>query len=221
MNNSSLNILIADDDPVILSTLSSLLNQQKGLHVAACATNGAEALAALSHHSIDVALLDVDMPVFDGLKTAEAMKNLHPNMTIIILTAFEHEDSLKKALELNVAGFLTKDIPSARLAELIKQAHSGQPVMSPRPVQLLSQTYINTQESREEYGEFIERVENFPPYLRAVFDLLIEAKPNKTIAKILGLQESTVRNYASEIMGTLRQSSRSELAITAIKAGFK
>lgn len=189
--------------------------------MAACVANGAEALAALASQHIDVALLDVDMPIFDGLKTAEAIKNLYPSMTVIVLTAFEHEDSLKKALELHIDGFLTKDIPSAQLAELIKQAHSGLPVMSTRPVQLLTQTYITTQENSQEYKDFIERVQSFPPYLRAVFDLLIEAKSNKAIAKTLALQESTVRNYVSEIMGTLRQSSRSELAITAIKAGFR
>ncbi len=221
MNSSTLEILIADDDPVILTSLSLLLNQNEGLHVAACVANGAEALAALASQHIDVALLDVDMPIFDGLKTAEAIKNLYPSMTVIVLTAFEHEDSLKKALELHIDGFLTKDIPSAQLAELIKQAHSGLPVMSTRPVQLLTQTYITTQENSQEYKDFIERVQSFPPYLRAVFDLLIEAKSNKAIAKTLALQESTVRNYVSEIMGTLRQSSRSELAITAIKAGFR
>lgn len=79
---------------------------------------------------------------------------------------------------------------------------------------LLKKTAKNTQTLANGYNFF-------PPYLRAVVDLLIEATSNKAIATTLALQERTVRSYVSEIIGALRQSSRSELAITAIKAGFR
>lgn len=218
---SDIRILLADDDQIIREGLANLLNHQEGLSVVAVAKNGAEALAQVeSAGPIDVALIDVDMPVLDGIKAAEIMGKKYPEVAVVILTAFEHEDSLAKSLATNVRGFLTKDIPSEQLAQLIKQAHAGFPVMGPRPSQILAESYLNTQVDESEYQEFRERVEKLPDYLKPVFQLLIKAKANKTIARELHLTEATVRSYISEIFTATGFTNRGELAITAVKAGY-
>lgn len=190
------------------------------LFVSESAENGSMALRELSRRAVDVALLDVDMPVLDGLAAAKEMARLYPSVAVVMLTVFEHEESLAKSLALNVRGFLTKDIPSAQLAQLIKQAHAGYSVFGPRPTSILADSYLNSGKNDPKYDAFRERVERLPGYLRTTFDLLIQALPNKTIAKRLGLSEATVRSYISEIFTTLEYTNRGELTITAIKAGY-
>lgn len=190
------------------------------LFVSEPAANGSMALRELSRRAVDVALLDVDMPVLDGLAAAKEMARLYPSVAVVMLTVFEHEESLAKSLALNVRGFLTKDIPSAQLAQLIKQAHAGYSVFGPRLTSILADSYLNSGKNDPKYDAFRERVERLPGYLRTTFDLLIQALPNKTIAKKLGLSEATVRSYISEIFTTLEYTNRGELTITAIKAGY-
>lgn len=213
-------ILIADDDRIIREGLAELLDHQEGISVVAVAKNGDEALAVLANKPIDVALIDVDMPVLDGIKAAGIIGETYPQVAVVMLTAFEHEESLAQSLAQNVRGFLTKDIPPDQLAELIKQAHSGMSVMSPRPSRILAETYVNAHVDDAKYAEFRAKVEELPDYLRPVFDQVITGRPNKLIAKELHLTEPTVRSYISDIFAATGFTNRSELAITAIKAGY-
>ena len=218
--NDTLRILIADDDDIIREGLSTLLNHQDGISVCASVTNGSEALIAIASTPIDVALLDVNMPILDGIALARILAEKYPEVTVVMLTAFEHEDALAHSLAAHVRGFLTKDIPADQLAVLIKQAHAGMTVMSPKPTYLVTDAYIKNQVHHEEYREFIDIIEGLPHYLRAVFDLVIQAKPNKTIARELHLSETTVRAYISALFSATGFTNRGELTITAIKAGY-
>ena len=157
----------------------------------------------------------------DGIDVVAVAENGSMALVVVVmLTVFEHEESLARSLALNVRGFLTKDIPSAQLAQLIRQAHAGYSVFGPRPTGILADSYLNSGKNDPKYDAFRERVERLPGYLRTTFDLLIQALPNKTIAKRLGLSEATVRSYISEIFTTLGYTNRGELTITAIKAGY-
>lgn len=218
--SESIRVLLADDDAIIREGLVNLLDRQEGINVVAVAENGGKALHELSKQAVDVALLDVDMPVLDGLETAKAMARLYPSVAVVMLTVFEHEESFAKSLALNVRGFLTKDIPSAQLAQLIRQAHEGYSVFGPRPARILADSYLSSGRNDPKYDGFRERVEQLPNHLRATFGLLIQALPNKTIAKKLGLSETTVRSYISEIFTELGYTNRGELTIDAIKAGY-
>ena len=216
----TIRVLLADDDAIVREGLAGLLNQQTGISVVAVAEDGGKALRELSKQAVDVALLDMDMPVLDGLATAKEMARLYPSVAVVMLTVFEHEESLARSLALNVRGFLTKDIPSAQLAQLIRQAHEGYLVFGPRPTRILADNYLSSGKNDPGYDGFRERVEQLPNHLRATFDLLIQALPNKTIARRLGLSEATVRSYISEIFAALGYTNRGGLTITAIKAGY-
>ena len=219
--NATIRVLLADDDIIVREGLVGLLDRQDGIDVVAVAENGSEALRECSRQVVDVALLDVDMPVLDGLAAAKEMARLYPSVAVVMLTVFEHEESLAKSLALNVRGFLTKDIPPpAQLAQLIKQAYAGYTVFGPRPTSILADSYLNSGKNDPGYDAFRERVERLPNHLRTTFDLLIQALPNKIIAKRLGLSEATVRSYISEIFTALGYTNRGELTITAIKAGY-
>ena len=103
---------------------------------------------------------------------------------------------------------------------MIKQAYAGYTVFGPRPTSILADSYLNSGKNDPGYDAFRERVERLPNHLRTTFDLLIQALPNKIIAKRLGLSEATVRSYISEIFTALGYTNRGELTITAIKAGY-
>lgn len=219
--NNEIHILLADDDQIIRDGLTNLLNAQEGLQVVATAINGAQVFDQLALHLVDVALLDVDMPVMSGIEAARRISHEHPNIAIIMLTAFEYEESLGQAIGIGVRGFLTKDIPIPELAELIRKAYNGQQVMAPRPTEILTASYAETYKSREQYAEFINAVNTLPERLQPTFRLLLKALANKNIARQTGLTEATVRSYVSEILTHTNCATRGELAITAIKAGIK
>ncbi|MDO5676354.1 MAG: response regulator transcription factor [Propionibacteriaceae bacterium] len=218
--NRPLKVLLADDDPLLLHGLATILNTQPGIEVVAAVSDGAAAMTAMTSHSIDVALLDVDMPVIDGIHAAAHITQRYPNTTVVMLTAFEHDNFLDRALAAGAHGFLTKDIPADQLANFIHQARSGTTVMGPKPTRILANSYRDQLHRRDEHREFIDAVENLPPHLRAVFDLMAHAMPNKTIAARLHLAENTVRIYVSQILAATNSPSRAHLALTATKSGL-
>lgn len=216
----NIRILLADDDPIIREGLARLLNEQEGVTVVATAADGSQAIDQLSHQNVDLALLDVDMPVMSGIEAAKRISHDSPHIVIVMLTVFEHEESLGKAIGAGVRGFLTKDIIAPELAQLIRKAYSGQQVMAPRPTEILITSYEKVQQSKEEYADFVAAVEQLPDHLRPVFQLLLQALANKNIARRTGLTETTVRSYVSDILNRTGCATRAELGITAIKAGI-
>ncbi|MDD7464740.1 MAG: response regulator transcription factor [Actinomycetaceae bacterium] len=218
-SSEKIRILIADDDSIVRETLTSLLNDQDGLEVVTTAVDGAQVFDRLTAYRVDVALLDVDMPVMGGIEVARKMAEKWPDITIIMLTAFEYEESLGQAIDVGVRGFLTKDIPAPELAELIRQARAGKQVMAQRPIEILTESYSVLHHTQEEYADFIKAVHTLPERLRPTFRLLLKALANKNIAHQLHLSEATVRSYVSDILAHTGCSTRGELAITAVKAG--
>ena len=221
MSTEPTRILLADDDAIIRQGLANLLSNQENLEVVAAVSNGAQVFDVLAKQRIDIALLDVDMPVSNGIETAKRISQDYPTVKSLMLTAFESKDSLAQAIGSGICGFLTKDTPLPELVALIRQAYRGQIVMSPKPTELMMVSYKESQQAREKYADFIHSVESLPDYLRPTFDLLIKALANKNISRKLHLSESTVRSYVSEILMRTGTATRAELAITAIKAGIQ
>ncbi|MDY5127931.1 response regulator transcription factor [Actinotignum sp. SLA_B059] len=216
----NIRILLADDDPIIREGLARLLNEQEGLAVVATAADGAQAIEQLLDQNVDLALLDVDMPVMSGIEAAKRISQDYPHIVIVMLTVFEHEESLGEAIGAGVRGFLTKDIIAPELAQLIRKAYGGQQVMAPRPTEILITSYEKLHQNKEEYADFVAAAEQLPEHLRTVFHLLLQALANKNIARRTGLSETTVRSYVSDILARTGCATRAELGITAIKAGI-
>lgn len=221
MSTDSIRILLADDDDIIRQGLANLLSNQEDFEVVATVSNGAQVFDVLAKQRIDIALLDVDMPILNGIETAKCISQDYPTVKSLMLTAFESKDSLAQAIGSGICGFLTKDTPLPELVTLIRQAYRGQIVMSPKPTELMMVSYKEGQQAREKYADFIHSVETLPDYLRPTFKLLIKALANKNISRKLHLSESTVRSYVSEILMRTGTATRAELAITAIKAGIQ
>lgn len=217
--SEDIRVLIADDDPIIHDSFARLLDSQDGIKVEATAPNGAEALTKMTR-SIDVALIDVDMPILDGIEAAKLIRKSYPQTTIIMLTAFEHEDSLAQALAAGVQGFLTKNTTPKEIAEYLKKARAGTTVFDTRPTTILTESYTEKALTQAQYADFINAVNTLPQRLQPVFTQLLDAKTNKEIAQELHMSPTTVRSYVSEILAHTGCKSRGQLAITAARAGI-
>ncbi len=212
-----LRVLLADDDPIYRQGLQALLTERADVDLVAVVPNGASALSVLERSEVDVALLDVDMPGVDGISAARQIGERHPEVTVVMLTAFEHDESLKQAIAAGAKGFLTKDLEVDRICALAREAAAGAVVMGPRPTAMLAEAYFASTEVDEEFARTLSEL---PPRLGALVEYLIEACPNREIAQRLGLSEATVRGYVSEILAATGCASRSQLAVRALRAGY-
>ncbi|PQP81145.1 DNA-binding response regulator [Paenibacillus sp. PCH8] len=192
-----ISIVIAEDQRMMLGALSSLLNLEEDMQVVGQASNGEEALALVRKLTPDICLMDIEMPVKNGLEAAEEMRGL--NCKVIILTTFARTGYFERALKGGVRGYLLKDSPIEELAETIRQVMNGRRIFAP---DLVDEAYV-------EENPLTER-EN------AVLGLMADGKNTKEIAGHLFITTGTVRNYISIILNKLNASNRIE-AITRSK----
>lgn len=127
---SPIRILLADDHTLLVQALRDALNQLEGLKVVATAANGQEAIDWLSHHPCDLAILDVRMPVLDGISTAKLIRQHYPRIRILMLTVEASDTVIKKFLEIGVGGFVLKDIDLEEFSLAIRQVMNGRQYVS-------------------------------------------------------------------------------------------
>ena len=124
-------LALVDDDPMVRSALRMMLGGDSGIEVVAEAADGEQALTVVPESGADVVLMDIRMPVRDGLSATELLLHRHPALKVIVLTTFDADDMVLSALRLGAAGFMLKDTPPARLVEAVRTVASGQPMLSP------------------------------------------------------------------------------------------
>ena len=127
----AISLVVVDDDPMVRAALGMMLGGDSGITVVAEAGDGEEALSVVPASGADVVLMDIRMPVRDGLSATEELLGAHPDLKIIVLTTFDTDDMVLRALRTGAAGFLLKDTKPARLVEAIRTVAAGQPMLSP------------------------------------------------------------------------------------------
>ena len=129
--STAISLAVVDDDPMVRAALRMMLGGDSGITVVAEAGDGEEALRVVPASGADVVLMDIRMPVRDGLSATEELLRTHPDLRIIVLTTFDTDDMVLRALRIGAAGFLLKDTKPARLVEAIRTVATGQPMLSP------------------------------------------------------------------------------------------
>lgn len=190
-------IVIAEDQRMLLGALGSLLNLEEDMEVVGQASNGEEAVKLVKELDPDVCIMDIEMPVKNGLDAAMEMVDLR--CKVIILTTFARTGYFERARQANVSGYLLKDSPSEELAKSIRMIMEGRRVYSPELIELV---YEETNPLTERENEVIK--------------LIAQGLSTKEIAKQLHLTNGTVRNYISIIFDKLEVSNRIE-AISKVK----
>lgn len=205
----SIRILLVDDHSVVRQGLKMFLALDPELEVVGEATNGAEALRRAHELKPDVVLMDLLMPVMDGIAATAAIRNALPTTEIIALTSVLEDASVTGAVRAGAIGYLLKDTEAHELVRAIKAAAHGQVQLSPQALARLMRE-VRAPESPE---TLTERETD-------VLRLLAQGLSNKEIARTLHLGEKTIKTHVSNILSKLGVPSRTQAALYAVRIGL-
>lgn len=201
----TINIIIADDHPVVRSGLHALLSSQPDFEIVAEAENGEEAAKLTFSLTPDLIIMDLQMPVLDGLGAIKLIRDKLPKANILVLTTYETDADILPALKAGAIGYLLKDTPPEQLFQAIRSAASGEMALAPRVAEKVTQRLTkpskNTLSSRE-----IE-----------VLELAAQGNSNKAIAKKLFITEATVKSHFVHIFSKLGVTDRTAAVTKAVK----
>ncbi|MEV0902837.1 response regulator transcription factor [Actinoplanes sp. NPDC049802] len=211
-------ILVADDQPLVRAGLTTVLTSDPDLDVVAEAEDGRAALAAVEQVRPDVALLDIRMPGMDGLTAAESLRAAHPALRVMIITTFDEDRYIARALDAGVHGFLLKSGDPYELISGIKAAMNGGTVLAP-PVAHRIVRVLHGGELRDRLAARTG-VRGLTPRERDVLELVGAGLTNAEIGRRLHLAEGTVKIHVSAVLAKLHLTSRVQAAIYAYRAGL-
>jgi two-component system response regulator NreC len=208
-----LKVLIADDHGVVRKGLRLLLEQYPELEVAGEAANGREAVKLAAELSPDIILMDVAMPLLNGIEAAEQIRKANGGTGIIMLTMHADESYVLRALNAGVKGYLLKESAEEDLLRAVKAVSHGKPFFSPAITQTLLEDYMRVlkQEGLSDTFELLTARE------KEVLQLLAEGKTNKDVAAILDVSTYTVESHRTNLMQKLNLHNTAEIVLYAVR----
>ena len=206
-------VLIADDHAVVRQGLRTFLDLQADIDVVGEAADGEEAVAAAAEHAPDVILLDLVMPVLDGVGALRRLREVVPAARVIVLTSFGEDERLFTALRAGAVGYLLKDVEPAELVRGIRTAHAGQSPLSPAVA-------ARVVEELASGGSRGASADELTPRELEVLCLIARGNSNKRIALELGVAEKTVKTHVSHVLAKLGLSDRTQAALYAVREGL-
>lgn len=212
-------VVVADDEPLIRAGIRMILTSDPEIEVVAEAANGREAVEEARAHAADVVLLDIQMPVLDGLAALPELRRAVPNARVIVLTTFGERENVLRALEHGSVGFLLKDTAPAELIRAVRATAAGDAYLSPAATRhVVDQLASGREAARAE--EARGRIEALSERERAVLALLGEGLSNADAGRRLHMSEGTVKTYVSRILAKLGCENRVQAALLARDAGL-
>jgi len=205
--STPIKVLLVDDHAVVRSGLGAVLMASDGLELVGEASNGQEAIKFCEKIQPDVVLMDLLMPVMDGVTATAAIRQRWPEINIIALTSFKEKEMVEGALKAGALSYLIKNVTADELIAAIRGAVSGQPRLSPEAAQVLIQ---DIKQPAEVTFELTDRE-------KEILTLMVEGLPNNAIAEKLVVSQSTVKFHVSNVLSKLGASSRTEAVATALK----
>jgi NarL family two-component system response regulator LiaR len=208
MNTSqTIQVMLVDDHNVVRSGLATFLKAYEDLELVGEAKNGLEALNLCHQKKPDVILMDLMMPVMDGIAATRAILADYPDIKIIAMTSFEEEELVQGVLAAGAISYLIKNVTSDELAKAIRDAVSGRSTLSPEAARVLVHA---TRSTKQPLFDLTERE-------REVLNLVVQGQSNQQIAEALVITIATVKAHISNILSKLQVSSRAEASAFAIK----
>ena len=205
-------ILIVDDDPLVRAGLRLILGGSPSLQVVGEGSDGDEAVDLVTEHRPDVVLMDIRMPRVDGLEATRRLQALHEPPRIIVLTTFDSDDLVLRALTVGADGFLLKDTPPPRMVEAILQVAAGEQALSPSVVsQVIKLATRSANSSRQDSARRL--LEELTERERAVALAVGQGLTNAQIAKQEYLSVATVKAQITRIHGKLGVTNRVQVAL--------
>lgn len=211
-------VLLADDQPMLLSALSTILNTQPDIEVVATGANGKEAIEQAENHDIDVAVLDIRMPVLDGISAARQIMPLGPKT--IMLTTFDDDALVQEAIEAGVHGFLLKDAEPDVLADAVRTVARGESVLSSGVTGRVLEWVRGGVDKQNALSDFERQAMSL--LTGRELEVLAEiagGATNAEIAQHLFIAESTVKTHVKSLLAKLGARDRVALVLVAQRAG--
>ncbi|HKE25077.1 MAG TPA: response regulator transcription factor [Bryobacteraceae bacterium] len=198
-------ILVAEDHLVARVGVTTIVNMQPDMTIVAEASNGQQAVELYRQHVPDVALLDMRMPILDGVAAAKAIRGEFPGARMIALTTYGGDEDIRRALAAGVQAYLTKDVLHDELLKAIRAVHGGQTYLPAAVAAALAAQMPRPDLSTREVQ---------------VLELIVQGQANKQIAYSLGIAEHTVKNHVKNILSKLGVQDRTQAATAAIQRGI-
>jgi two-component system NarL family response regulator len=198
-------VLLVDDHALLRTGVANIINQERDLEVIAEAGNGVEALEAYERHHPDVTLLDLRMPVMEGVEVVRRIREKDPRARFIVLTTYDTDEEIARALKAGAKAYVLKDISADDLVNCIREVLAGKTYLAPAAAAKLA--------------EGVTRVQLTPREL-STLQLMADGKANKEIANELGISERTVKTHLGHLFEKLGVTSRTEAIGVATRRGL-
>jgi two-component system NarL family response regulator len=202
---STIKILIADDHPMIRTAISSVIESEQNMEVVAQASNGHQAVKLFRECLPDITLMDLNMPIMNGLEAIREIRNDAPEARIIVLTNFDTDEDVQQGMAAGAMGYLLKDSSPDDLLDTIRTVHIGEKFV---PQHLLDKIEQN------------KNIPNLSPRELSVLQLMKKGKSNRAIGVELGITESTVKSHVKNILIKMGVNDRTQAVTQALQRGI-
>ncbi len=208
----NIRVLLVDDDPLVRAGLRMILSSSEEIEVVGEAVDGAEAVASVRAHPPDVVLMDIRMPVMDGIAATEALRRLATPPHVIVLTTFQADDHVISALRAGADGFLLKDTQPSEIVNAVRVVAAGEAMLSPSVTRTLL-SHLSNDETTDRRRIAAQRLTSLTEREREVATAVGAGASNAEVAASLFMSEATVKAHVSRLLTKLAVTNRVQIAI--------
>ena len=204
-------VLIVDDQSLIREGLTMMLSLYNTISLVGEATNGKEAIELLDKEEVDLILMDIRMPIMDGVEATKEIKENYPDVKVLILTTFNEDEYIFEGLRNGADGYLLKDLSSEELVRAIKTVYEGNVLLQPDVAKKMIGSMVYNSSTQNNLNKDIFKDLTKKEY--EIAQLIGEGSSNKEIANTLYITEGTVKNHITKILDKLDLRDRTQLAV--------
>jgi DNA-binding NarL/FixJ family response regulator len=219
MTDAPIRVMLVDDDPLVRSGLRMMLSGAPAIDVVAEAGDGREVLGAVDRHRPDVVLMDIRMPQLDGIAATRLVRGQPDPPAVVVLTTFDADELVLRALQAGAAGFLLKDTPPAEIVRAIELVHAGESMLSPAITRRLIALVAGEGDAGARRDDARARLASLTDREREVALAVGRGASNAEVAAELHMSVATVKAHVSRLLAKLEVDNRVQIALLVQEAG--
>ncbi len=215
-----INVMIVDDQKIFKEGLKMIVSQDSEINVVCLCENGKEACDLVDTYNPDIILMDIQMPIMNGVDAVKIIKEKNSHINIIMLTTFHNETYIYDAIKNGASGYLLKDTSIDIIIEAIKTVNSGGALINPGVAKILLNQFTKLASNTNDFSEHEKEIDTLTLREKEISRLVAKGLNNKEISEELYLGEGTIKNHISKILQKLEIRDRTQLAIFSLKTNL-